>query len=166
MLLFALVILIGGVSFITGTNNTSCAPNSLHKNTSTILSNLRREMRIAGIGIYVLFSDDEHGSEYTQPYDKRRDWITGFRGSSGIAVISLRTAALWTDSRYFTQAEEELDCANWLLMRSGNPDVPSLNIWLMVEANKTELVRFRFTFQSSDYSLSYIPREITMYILS
>ncbi|CAF4479709.1 unnamed protein product [Rotaria socialis] len=98
---------------------------------------LRREMKNAGIGIYVVFSDDEHGSEYTQPYDKRRDWITGFRGSAGIAVISLRTAALWTDSRYFIQAEEELDCANWLLMRNGNDNVPKVITWLVTEASET-----------------------------
>jgi Xaa-Pro aminopeptidase len=97
-------------------------------------------MQNVGIGIYVIFSDDEHGSEYTQPYDKRRDWITGFLGSAGIAIVSLQTAALWTDSRYFTEAEEELDCANWLLMRDGQPGVPSLLNWLVTEANQTSLV--------------------------
>ncbi|CAF4797671.1 unnamed protein product, partial [Rotaria magnacalcarata] len=66
-----------------------------------------------------------------------RDWITGFRGSAGIAVISLRTAALWTDSRYFTQAEEELDCAHWLLMRNENENVPKVITWLVTEASET-----------------------------
>ncbi len=99
-------------------------------------------MRDEGIGIYVIFADDEHGSEYTQPYDKRRDWISGFRGSAGTAVVSLQTAAIWTDSRYYTQAEEELDCDNWLLMRDGMPGVPSLINWLVSEANQTVLVRF------------------------
>ncbi|CAF1279963.1 unnamed protein product [Rotaria magnacalcarata] len=118
-------------------NSTTCVRTLKQKNTSTILMNLRREMKNAGIGIYVVFSDDEHGSEYTQSYDKRRDWITGFRGSAGIAVISLRTAALWTDSRYFTQAEEELDCAHWLLMRNENENVPKVITWLVTEASET-----------------------------
>jgi Xaa-Pro aminopeptidase len=140
MFLIILVVIVLGTSFIDGLNNTVCTSMLNQKNTSTILANLRQEMQNAGIGVYVIFSDDEHGSAYTQLYDKRRDWITGFRGSSGLAIVSLRTAALWTDSRYFTQAEEELDCANWLLMRDGNPDVPSIIGWLVFEANQTALV--------------------------
>jgi Xaa-Pro aminopeptidase len=140
MFIFVLILVIVSTSLVNGSNSTSCTPSPTQKNTLAILANLRREMENAGIGVYVVFSDDEHGSEYTQPYDKRRDWITGFQGSSGIAIISLRTAALWTDSRYFTEAEEELDCANWLLMRDGQPGVPSLVGWLVSEANQTSLV--------------------------
>ncbi|CAF3421847.1 unnamed protein product [Rotaria sp. Silwood1] len=139
MFLFTLLLITFSSSFVNGADQNTCTPTSTQKNTSTILSNLRREMQNEGIGIYVIFPDDEHGSEYTQPYDKRRDWITGFSGSAGIAVVSLRTAALWTDSRYFTQAEEQLDCANWLLMRDRNPGVPMLINWLVSEANQTTL---------------------------
>ncbi|CAF0771016.1 unnamed protein product [Rotaria sordida] len=139
MFVFILILIIFSSSFVNGADQNTCTPNSIQKNTSTILSNLRREMQNEGIGIYVIFSDDEHGSEYTQLYDRRRDWITGFSGSAGIAVVSLRTAALWTDSRYFTQAEEQLDCANWLLMRDRNPGVPTLINWLVSEANQTAL---------------------------
>lgn len=131
-----------GSSLIYGNDQYQCTPLSTQKDTSAILSKLRQEMQKENISIYVIFSDDEHGSEYTQPYDKRRDWITGFRGSAGTAVVSWRTAALWTDSRYFTQAEEQLDCTNWLLMRTGNPGVPSLVEWLVAETNQTALVRF------------------------
>ena len=140
MFFFVLILVIVGTSLVNGSNSTSCTPIPTQKNTSAILANLRREMQNAGIGVYVVFSDDEHGSEYTQPYDERRDWITGFQGSAGIAIISLRTAALWTDSRYFTEAEEELDCANWLLMRDGQPGVPTLTSWLVTEANETSSV--------------------------
>ncbi|CAF4146273.1 unnamed protein product [Rotaria sp. Silwood2] len=139
MFFFILVLLTFSSSFVNGADQNTCTPSSTQKNTSTILNDLRQEMRNKGIGIYVIFPDDEHGSEYTQPYDKRRDWITGFSGSAGIAVVSLRTAALWTDSRYFTQAEEQLDCANWLLMRDKNPGVPTLINWLVSEANQTVL---------------------------
>jgi hypothetical protein len=142
MFVFALIIIVASTSFIDGASENSCSPRPTQKNTLPILTNLRREMQSAGIGLYVIFSDDEHGSEYTQPYDKRRDWLTGFRGSAGTAVVSLRTAALWTDGRYFTQAEEQLDCANWLLMKDGDRGVPSLIRWLVTEANQTALVRF------------------------
>ena len=121
-----------------------------------ILNELRQEMQNEGIGIYVIFPDDEHASEYTQPYDKRRDWITGFRGSAGIAVVSLDTAAFWTDSRYYTQAEEQLDCTNWLLMRDGSVGVPSLINWLVSEANRTLLVRFPIFYNlSNEYEISH-----------
>lgn len=130
-------------SLLVNTNaQNTCDPRPGQKDTSLILTNLRQQMENEGIGVYVVFADDEHGSEYTQPYDKRRDWITGFRGSAGTAVVTLNKAALWTDSRYFTQAEEQLDCANWILMRDGNADVPTLINWLVFEASQTNLVRF------------------------
>ena len=57
-------------------------------------------------------------SEYLSPRDKRREWISGFTGSAGTAVITGDQAALWTDGRYFEQATKQLDC-NWILMREG-----------------------------------------------
>jgi hypothetical protein len=157
MFYIILVLILVGVSLVNGANNTFCASKSTQKHTSTILADLRREMQQVGIGIYIIFSDDEHGNVYTQLYDKRRDWITGFRGSSGIAVVSLRTAALWTDSRYYTQAEEELDCANWILMRDGSPGVPSVINWLVAEANQTTLVRFYISVYSLHIIYSHFP---------
>jgi hypothetical protein len=169
MFFFILPIVVLGTSLVNGLNNTVCTPTSTQKNTSTILVNLRREMQNAGIGIYLVFSDDEHGSEYTQPYDKRRDWITGFRGSAGIAIVSLRTAALWTDSRYFTQAEEELDCTNWLLMRDGQQGVPSILGWLITEANQTILVRlsidiFRFATRDCDNEHFFSHTTVSLFV--
>jgi len=146
MFSFILVVIALGSSLVNGADENTCISLPTQKNTSTILSSLRQQMQNEGIDIYVIFSDDEHGSEYTQPYDKRRDWITGFRGSAGTAVVSLRTAALWTDSRYFTQAEEQLDCANWLLMKEGNPGVPSLINWLVSEVNQTASVRLHIRY--------------------
>ena len=141
MLVLVFVGLLFGISSIVhGANETSCQAMATQKDTSKILAELRREMQREGVGVYVIFSDDEHGSEYTQLYDKRRDWLTGFRGSAGVAAVSMRAAALWTDGRYFTQAEEELDCANWLLMRDGNPGVPTLLNWIVSEANQTASV--------------------------
>ena len=136
------LIAIAGSALVDGaTNNTCKSVPGKQKNTSRILADLRREMQKAQIGVYVIFSDDEHGSIATQSYDKRREWITGFRGSAGTAVVSLTSEArLWTDDRYFTQAEEELDCENWRLMRVGLPDVPSLSSWLVMESNRTASV--------------------------
>ena len=57
-------------------------------------------------------------SEYVAPRDRKRQWITGFTGSAGTAVITENKAAVWTDGRYFLQAEKQLDC-NWILMRQG-----------------------------------------------
>ena len=106
MLFFVLAVLITvHSSFCKELNQTTCRPKATQKNTSIILKDLRREMQNVGIGIYIILSGDEHGSEYTQEHDKRREWLTGFHGSSGIAIVTLQTAALWTDSRYFTRAE-------------------------------------------------------------
>ena len=55
------------------------------------------------------------------PRDKKRHWITGFTGSAGTAVVTMDEAAVWTDGRYFIQAERELDC-NWLLMKQGEKE--------------------------------------------
>ena len=144
MRFIVLILLAFGSSLIHGADEHKCIALSTQKNTSSILTQLRDEMQKEGIGVYVIFPDDEHASEYTQPYDKRRDWISGFRGSAGVAVVSLTDAALWTDSRYYTQAEEQLDCDNWLLMRDGSSGVPTLMNWFVSRANQTNLVRFHF----------------------
>ena len=150
MLAIVLFLLVSSSSLISGADENKCTPLPTQKNTSLILTQIRAEMQNEGIGVYVIFPDDEHGSEYTQPYDKRRDWITGFRGSAGVAVVSLTNAALWTDSRYYTQAEEELDCANWFLMRDGSSGVPTLLTWLVSQANQTSLVRVLFHVNECD----------------
>ena len=101
------------------------------------LQRLRAHLISNNLLAYVIFSEDEHQSEYVQPYDERRAWITGFTGSAGTAVVTRDAAALWTDGRYFTQAEDELDCANWFLMRQGQPGVPSLSSWLASQITAT-----------------------------
>lgn len=74
-------------------------------------------------------SSDAHQSEYLADCDKRRQYISGFTGSAGIAVITTDKAALWTDGRYFLQAEKELD-DNWTLMKAGNKGTPEIEEWL------------------------------------
>jgi Xaa-Pro aminopeptidase len=70
-------------------------------------------------------------SEYISMHDRRRAYVTGFTGSAGSAIITDTVAALWTDSRYFLQAEMEIDSNFWTLMKQGNAGVPSMEDWLL-----------------------------------
>jgi len=76
----------------------------------------------------VVPSEDSHSSEYIAPCDARREFITGFTGSAGCAVITHEKAALATDGRYFNQAAKQLD-GNWLLLKQGLQDVPTWQEW-------------------------------------
>nr|XP_054922646.1 uncharacterized protein LOC126523036 [Dermacentor andersoni] len=78
---------------------------------------------------YIVPSEDAHKSEFVPPHYKRRQYLTGFSGDSGTAVVLLDFAAVWVESRFMLQAEEELDC-NWVLMNGGQPDVPVIEEWL------------------------------------
>jgi len=84
------------------------------------------------IQAYIVPQKDPHNSEYLASNYKRREFISGFSGSSGTAVITLTAACLWTDGRYFLQASDELD-ENWTLMKEGVPGTPKLEAWLTKE---------------------------------
>lgn len=102
------------------------------KGTTQKLSKLRELMHRAcspEISAYVVPSDDAHQSEYQCAHDERRAFISGFTGSAGTAVITLDKALLWTDGRYYQQAEKELD-SNWTLMKDGLAATPSIGSWL------------------------------------
>ncbi|XP_050313116.1 xaa-Pro aminopeptidase 1-like [Anthonomus grandis grandis] len=107
-------------------------------NSTLRLRNLR-EMMISEVKLgthpidaYLVTSSDEHQSIAVEEYDTRREFISGFSGSYGDAIITLSKAALWTDGRYHLQADEELDC-NWLLMREGLKNVSTRTEWLRSE---------------------------------
>ncbi|KAG7662664.1 uncharacterized protein J8A68_003794 [[Candida] subhashii] len=96
------------------------------------LIELRKLMKRHNIGVYIIPSEDEHHSEYTALADKRREYISGFTGSAGIAVVTLTNgdtldgeAALSTDGRYFLQAEKQLDLRYWKLLKQGLPEYPT-----------------------------------------
>lgn len=78
-------------------------------------------------------SEDSHASEYIAACDGRREFISGFSGSAGTAVVTLEKAALATDGRYFNQASKQLD-SNWSLLKTGLPDVPTWQEWTADEA--------------------------------
>ncbi|EJT99300.1 Creatinase/aminopeptidase [Dacryopinax primogenitus] len=94
--------------------------------TTERLKALREFMRRpeCNVQAYVIPSEDQHASEYLADCDARRAWISGFSGSAGCAVVTLDNAHLFTDGRYFLQAEQQLD-SNWQLMKQGLKGVPT-----------------------------------------
>ncbi|GAB4835827.1 Aminopeptidase P2 [Ancistrocladus abbreviatus] len=92
---------------------------------------LRELFSKPGIGIdaYIVPSQDAHQSEFIAECYTRRAYISGFTGSAGTAVVTKDKAALWTDGRYFLQAEKQLS-SSWILMRAGNIGVPTTTEWL------------------------------------
>ncbi|KAI1317885.1 hypothetical protein EDD11_007547 [Mortierella claussenii] len=101
-------------------------------NTTERLQKLRELMKSPSYSVtaFVIPSEDAHQSEYVAECDERRAFISGFTGSAGLAVVSLDAAALFTDGRYFLQASQQLD-SNWTLMKSGMPDVPTWQEYLV-----------------------------------
>ncbi|KAF7338774.1 putative Xaa-Pro aminopeptidase P [Mycena sanguinolenta] len=93
-------------------------------NTSQRLETLRKLLAQEQVQAFVVPSEDQHSSEYLAECDERRAFISGFNGSAGCAVITATQAFLFTDGRYFLQAEQQLD-KNWTLMKQGLPNVPT-----------------------------------------
>lgn len=94
---------------------------------------LRSWMKENGISAFVFPSSDPHNSEYVADHWKSREWISGFSGSAGTAVVTLEHAALWTDSRYFIAAEKELKGTDFQLMKLRVEGTPSISEWLVRE---------------------------------
>ncbi|KAI5824054.1 Creatinase/aminopeptidase [Schizophyllum commune Tattone D] len=92
-------------------------------NSSERLAQLRVLMEKENLQYYVVPSEDAHNSEYVAPTDKRREWISGFTGSAGQAIISRNNAYLVTDSRYWLQARDQVD-SNWTIIEAGKPGQP------------------------------------------
>ncbi|KAI1106329.1 aminopeptidase-like protein [Jackrogersella minutella] len=101
--------------------------------TSARLARLRELMSENNVDVYIVPSEDSHASEYIAPCDARREFISGFTGSAGCAVIAHDKAALATDGRYFNQASHQLD-DNWLLLKQGLSDVPTWQEWSAEQA--------------------------------
>lgn len=92
---------------------------------------LQRLLEEAHLDAYVVPSEDPHQSEYVAPAWKRREFISGFTGSAGLFACTPREAGLWTDGRYFLQAETELDGSGIKLFRQGEKGVPDWKEWLI-----------------------------------
>lgn len=107
-------------------------------NTTQKLIWLRNEMNRATsvrgptLDAFIVTFHDEHQGEFLAERDKRLQYISGFSGPYGYAVVTRTKAAFWTDFRFYDQADQQLDC-NWILMKLGEAGAPSLTEWLRSE---------------------------------
>jgi len=108
----------------------------------TRIEKLRKLMREEGIAAYLIPTDDFHGSEYVGEFFKCRQYISGFTGSAGTVVVTLDKAGLWTDGRYFLQAEAELLGSGIDLYRQGQVGVPSVEEFLSSNLKEGETLGF------------------------
>ena len=103
------------------------------------IARLREELRREHLSAFIFSTSDPHNSEYTADHWKGREWISGFTGSAGVAVVTLKSAALWTDSRYFIQAEEQLRGTEFQLMKLKVEGTPTMAEWLGKELQDAEV---------------------------
>ena len=108
------------------------------------LAAVRQVMQREHLDAFIFPSTDPHNSEYVPARWKGREWISGFDGSAGTAVVTMDGAALWTDSRYFIAAEEQLQGTEFHLMRMRMPETPTIAEWL-----EQQIIRPNTTIPSS-----------------
>jgi Xaa-Pro aminopeptidase len=101
---------------------------------------LREAMKAANIQASIIPSTDPHISEYTPEHWKTRKWISGFTGSAGTVVVTTGKAGLWTDSRYFLQATDQLQGTGIQLFKTGLPDTPAFTDWLTGELSPGDTI--------------------------
>ncbi len=94
------------------------------------LQMLREQMDKRDLAAYIVPTEDYHNSEYVGDYFKTREYLSGFTGSAGTLLVCAKSAALWTDGRYFLQAQQQLQGTSIQLMKSGQPGVPVLAEYL------------------------------------
>lgn len=111
-------------------------------NVNKKILSLRQLMSEKNIDAYIIPSSDSHQSEYTGEHFKCREWISGFTGSAGTVVITADKAILWTDGRYFIQAEDQLKNTEIELYRMGEENVPGINKYLKDTLKKGENIGF------------------------
>lgn len=95
-------------------------------------------MRREKLSAFIFPSTDPHNGEYIPSHWKGREWISGFNGSAGVAVVTMTSAALWTDSRYFLAAEEQLKGTEFRLMKLKMPGTPTIAEWLGSELQRVD----------------------------
>jgi Xaa-Pro aminopeptidase len=106
------------------------------------ISKLREQMKERGITAYIVNTADPHQSEYVAESYKGRIWISGFTGSAGTVVITENEAILWTDGRYFIQAEKELEGSEYKLYKMATPGYPTYTEWLKKTLKPEEAIGF------------------------
>lgn len=100
------------------------------------LSAIRKSMEEKQLDVFIVPSTDAHLSEYPPKHWESRKWISGFTGSAGTAVVTKDKAGVWTDSRYFLQAADELKDTGFELFKMGQPGTPDMTEWVIEQAGK------------------------------
>ena len=108
------------------------------------IEQLQEYVRNGGIDAYIVFTSDDHGSEYVVDHFKTRAFLCGFTGSAGTLVVTRDGAYLWTDGRYFIQAAEQLKATDTVLMKAGEEGVPSI-FEFVKKLSDTPKIAFDFT---------------------
>lgn len=112
----------------------------MNETISERLAALRVQMKQSGLNAALIPQTDPHQSEYIADHWQVRRWLSGFTGSAGTLVVTESKALLWTDSRYFLQAEEQLAGTGITLMKDGLPDTPSITTYLIQNLQKGDNV--------------------------
>jgi Xaa-Pro aminopeptidase len=120
------------------------------------IQQLREAMQAENIQACIIPTTDPHIGEYTPAHWETRQWISGFTGSAGTVLITMDKAGLWTDSRYFLQAEEQLQGTGIELFKMGLPDTPSPEGWLSTELSPGDTVGFEGTVYAASDALALI----------
>ncbi len=128
--------MIANVTCLIDKRNTSDMSDSIIERVEA----LREYLRKNGLNAFIFPSTDPHQGEYVPEHWMTRQWISGFDGSAGTAVVTLSDAALWTDSRYFIAAEEQLKGTPFQLMKDGLAETPSIAEWLCNQLAEGETV--------------------------
>ena len=106
------------------------------------IENIRDLMKEKNIYAYIVPSSDYYQSEYVGDYFKSREFMSGFTGSAGTLIISMDEAGLWTDGRYFIQAEQELKDSGIKLFKMGEEGVPTIEEYLLEKLPKNSILGF------------------------
>lgn len=128
-------------------------------NTNDKIRLIREEMMQSGIDAYIIPSNDPHNSEYLPDYYKTRQWVSGFTGSAGTLIITQEDCGLWTDGRYFLQAEDELKGSEIKLYKMRMPNIPTIHEWLSQKMPSGSTIGFN-GFQYSAYNAEMIKSEL------
>ena len=128
--------MIANVTCLIDKRNTSDMSDSIIERVEA----LREYLRKNGLNAFIFPSTDPHQGEYVPEHWMTRQWISGFDGSAGTAVVTLSNAALWTDSRYFIAAEEQLKGTPFQLMKDGLAETPSIAEWICNQLTEGETV--------------------------
>ncbi len=128
--------MIANVTCLIDKRNTSDMSDSIIERVEA----LRKYLQKNGLNAFIFPSTDPHQGEYVPEHWMTRQWISGFDGSAGTAVVTLSDTALWTDSRYFIAAEEQLKGTPFQLMKDGLAETPSIAEWLCNQLAEGETV--------------------------